>query len=252
MSHFEYLYRVLVSLFYHLSFLYLMSMKFSFSIVYSFLIVIVYLDRLLSLGSETTGPVVKELNGQQILGYIQEMNNTNFFSLIVESYSLKMNSNTGISKTELSGYIAGINDPDLKHVLENLVLLGDGGSVLTVDSTTSTGYQKSLAVFGKRPDNKYDILVVHATQEKKLGTDKLIAGGAGSVCAGILVGTVTMNPAIGAITTVVLASGTGLKATYDYSKEMPDVVLGYILQELIQRDIMKILPDNRVQFIIRQ
>jgi hypothetical protein len=229
-----------------------MNMKLSFSPVCSFLTIIICLNRFSSSEINTKDRIIKELNGHQLSAYMDVKNSSQLFSLIHESFTLKTSSKTGISKNELVDYIAGTTDPDLKRELEGIILLGDGGSALNIDSKTNTKYQKSLAVYGKRPDNKYDVLVVSSTQEKKLGTDKLIAAGAGSVCAGILVGTVTMSPVAGISTFIILASGSGVKATYDYSKEMPDVVLGYILKELVERGTMKILPDNSVQFMIRQ
>jgi len=79
-------------------------------------------------------------------------------------------------------------------------------------------------VYGKRTDGKYDVLVVYATQVKQLAFDKLFACALGLICAGIVAGVITTDPAVGAATTVTLAAGSGTKADYDYTKEMPDVV----------------------------
>ncbi len=40
----------------------------------------------------------------------------------------------------------------------------------------------------------------------------------------------------------ILAAGSGAKAAYDYTKEMPDVVFGDFLKELVKRRVLQTQP----------
>jgi len=195
--------------------------------------------------------VVNYLTAKQAYEYMAEVKkNENLFTLIRESFQLKMDITKGVTKNDMPEIVDAATDPDLKNALKGVKLVGDSKTLLTLDNTDRRKYRKALVFYGRRIDEKYDVLVVYATQVKELAVDKLVACGLGSVCAGIVAGVITMNPAIGAGTTAVLAAGSGAKAAYDYTQEMPDVLCGYILQELVQKNVLKIQPNENVQFAI--
>jgi len=195
--------------------------------------------------------VVNYLTAKQAYEYMAEVKkNENLFTLIRESFQLKMDITKGVTKDDMPEIVDAATDPDLKNALKGVKLVGDSKTLLTLDNTDRRKYRKALVFYGRRIDEKYDVLVVYATQVKELAVDKLVACGLGSVCAGIVAGVITMNPAIGAGTTAVLAAGSGAKAAYDYTQEMPDVLCGYILQELVQKNVLKIQPNENVQFAI--
>jgi hypothetical protein len=195
--------------------------------------------------------IVSYLTAKQACDYMAEVKkNDNLFTLIRESFRLKMDITKGVTKDEMSEVVNATTDPDLKNALKGVKLVGDSKTLLTLDNTERTKYRKALVVYGRRTDEKYDVLVVYATQVKELAVDKLVACGLGSVCAGILAGVVTMNPAVGVGTAVVISAGSGAKAAYDYTKDMPDVLCGYILEELVQKKVLKIQPNENVQFAI--
>jgi hypothetical protein len=91
---------------------------------------------------------------------------------------------------------------------------------------------------------------VHATQTKEFARDKLLACGLGAVCAGMLVGCIYMDPAVGLATGLAFFTASGVKAAYDYTNQMPDVLCGYILQELLQLNALQI-QNNNVQLAIK-
>ena len=112
-------------------------------------------------------PVVNYLTAQQASAYIAEVKkNENLFTLIRESFKLKMDTTKGITKDEMNEIIDGTTDPDLKNALKGVKLLGESRTVLTLDNSTKQGYRKALVVYGRRVDGKYDVLVVYATQVK--------------------------------------------------------------------------------------
>jgi hypothetical protein len=196
-------------------------------------------------------PLINYLTAQQASAYIAVVkDNDNLFRLIRESFKLKFDSRKGITKDEMNQLIDGTTDPDLKNVLKDVKLLGDSGALLTLDSATRNEFRKALIVYGKRNDGKYDILVVYATQTKEIAMDKLLACGLGSICAGILAGCATMNPAIGVGTTFALSAASGVKAAYDYSQDVPDVLCGYILQELVQKQLVNVLSNGKVELAV--
>lgn len=120
-----------------------------------------------------------------------------------------------------------------------MTLAGDSKTIFTLDNTERGNYRKALVVYRRRADEKYDILIVYVTQVKELAVDKLIACGLGSVCAGVL----TMNPGVGIGTAVA-------KATLDCTHEMSDVLCGYILEELVEKQVLRIQSNGIVQFAI--
>jgi hypothetical protein len=196
-------------------------------------------------------PLINYLTAQQASAYIAVVkDNDNLFRLIRESFKLKFDSRKGITKDEMNQLIDGTTDPDLKNVLKDVKLLGDSGALLTLDSATRNEFRKALIVYGKRNDGKYDILVVYATQTKEIAMDKLLACGLGSICAGILAGCATLNPAVGFGTAVVLSAASGTKAAYDYSQDVPDVLCGYILQELVQKQLVNVLSNGKVELAV--
>ncbi|CAF1479910.1 unnamed protein product [Rotaria sordida] len=117
--------------------------------------------------------------------------------------------------------VDGTSDPDLKDTLKGIKLHADNKALLTLDNSIRTKYRKALVVYGKRTDRRYDVMVVYATQVKELAVDKLVACGLGSICADVVAGVVTMNPTIGAGTVTILSAGSGAKAAYDYTQDMP-------------------------------
>jgi hypothetical protein len=195
--------------------------------------------------------VVNYLTAKQAYDYMDEVKkNDNLFILIRESFKLKMDITKGVTKDEMNEVVDATTDPDLKNALKGVTLVGDSKTLLTLDNTERTKYRKALVVYERRTDGKYNVLVVYATQVKELAVDKLVACGLGSVCAGIVAGVITMNPAVGVGTAVVLSAGSGAKAAYDYTKDMPDVLCGYILEELVKKHVLKIQPNQNVQFAI--
>ncbi|UJR29447.1 hypothetical protein I4U23_010659 [Adineta vaga] len=196
-------------------------------------------------------PIVNYLTAKQACDYMAEVKkNENLFTLIRESFQLKMDITKGVTKDEMNEVVSAATDPDLKNALQNIRLVGDSKTVLTLDNSNRAKYRKALVVYGRRSDGKYDVLVVYATQVKELAVDKLVACGLGSICAGIVAGVVTMNPVVGVSTVALLSAGSGAKAAYDYTQEMPDVLCGYILEELVQKRVLQIQPNQSVQFAI--
>ncbi|CAF4068713.1 unnamed protein product [Rotaria sp. Silwood1] len=197
------------------------------------------------------GTVIKHLNVQQATDYIAEVTkNSTVFHMIRESFKLKYDEIKGITKDEMDEVIDGMADADLQRALKGVKLLGDGRSILAVDNMERNKYRKSLVIYGKRNDGKFNVLVVHATQVKELDVGKLVACGLGAACAGVLAGCLTMNPVVGVSTAALLSAASGVKSAHDYTQQMPDVLCGYILEELVQKNILKIKPNSDVQFAI--
>lgn len=195
--------------------------------------------------------VIKCLDAKDIQAYTAEVvKNENLFLLIREAFQLKFDHTRGIEKCELSDFIESLSDPDLKKVMKGFKLLGEGKANITIDQKTGSYYRKTLVAYVLRKDGKYDILVVYATQTKELDYQRVAACGIGSVALGVLAGFVTLNPWVGVVVGVGSAAGSAAKGAYDYSKPMPDVLCGFMLQELVRRRVLSILPNNDVQLAI--
>ena len=195
--------------------------------------------------------IIKCLDAKDIHAYMAEvLEKKNLFLLIRESFELKFDHTRGLGRNEISDFIESLSDPDLKRTLKGVKLLGDNRANMTIDQKTGSYYRKALIAYTQRKDGKYDLLVVYATQTKELDYNKVAACGLGSICLGILAGFVTMNPWVGAGVATVAAASSGAKAAYDYSQPMPDVLCGFMLEELVRRRVLTIMPNKEVQLAI--
>lgn len=196
--------------------------------------------------------IITYLNGRDIQTYMAEVvKNENLFQLIHEAFQLKFDYTRGLAKNEIPDLINSISDRDLKETLKDVKLLGESKANITIDQKTGSYYRKALVAYVQRKDGKYDVLVVYATQTKKLDYDKVAACGVGAVCLGVLAGFVTLNPWVGVAVGVGAAAASGAKAAYDYSKPVPDVLCGFMLHELVKQQILTVLPNNDVQLAVK-
>lgn len=145
---------------------------------------------------------------------------------------------------------SSVSDSDLRQTLKGMKLLGESKANMTIDQKAGSYYRKALVAYIQRKDGKYDILVVYATQTRELDYNKVAVCGVGSVCLGILADFVTMNPWAGVVVGACAAASSGAKGAYDYGKPMPNVLCGFMLEELVRRRVLAILPNNDVQLAI--
>jgi hypothetical protein len=198
------------------------------------------------------GLVIKTFRPQEAKVFLDEVSkNENVINLIRQSFSLKIKVSKGVTDSELERIAKATKESELKQLLTSVVLVGESDATLTVDAEDGNNYRKSFVVFNRRAGtDKYDILVVQASQVKEFDYRKLTACGLGAIISGIAVGLVTANPAIGVCVGGAVAAASGSKAVYDYKKQMPDVVSGYILDELVKQKYLQIKPNDEVIFAI--
>ncbi|CAF0728818.1 unnamed protein product [Adineta steineri] len=194
--------------------------------------------------------IIKFLNPNDIQAYMAVVNNKNLFQLIHEAFQLKCDVTRGLARNEIPDLIDSIPDRDLKQTLKGVKLLGESKVNMTIDQKTGSYYKKALVAYVQRQDGKYDVLVVCATQTKELDYDKVLACGVGAVCLGVLAGFVTLNPWVGVGVAAGAAAASGAKGAYDYCQPMPDVLSGFMLHELVRKQILTVLQNGDVQLAL--
>ena len=195
--------------------------------------------------------IIKFLNGNDVQAYMAEVvKNENLFILIRESFQLKFDHTRGLLKSEISDYIESLSDRNLRSAMKDIKLLGESRANITIDQKTGAYFQKAFIAYIQRKDGKYDILVAYATQTKDLDYQKVVACGVGSLALGVMAGFVTMNPWVGVSVAAITSTASVTKGACDYCTPMPDVLCGFMLQELATRQILTILPSKDVQLAI--
>jgi hypothetical protein len=130
-------------------------------------------------------------------------------------------------------------------MLQRLLNLSEGEDMLlaaTEEGENHTRY--SWVVKGeKMKSGKFDVLVVRATQGKQVDKKKLMAIGLASTSVGCIIGAV-VNPVAGMITGSPMLEAAGLKTVFDFQKSPPDLIYGYIIKNLNDKNLLNISNTN--------
>ena len=195
--------------------------------------------------------VIRDLNATQADQYRQEAaKNPSLLNFMRQAFQIQVEMTKGITKEEMQELFTEATDKDLKALYGRVKLVGEGRSMVLVDTKERNKYRKGLAMQRKRSDGKFNLLVVHAVQVKELDNTKLAGCGVTAVCIGAVAGLITLNPVIGSAAAAGAAALGGAKVGYDYYKEMPDVLCGYILDDLVKKQMLTINPNHEIEFSI--
>ena len=181
-----------------------------------------------------------------------------FTSLMREHFELTYDTYQGYTQEEFDQVINETVDPDKKLFLSELRPRGDGREKLhqgETNSSMSRRYERMVGCVVRRPDGKYNIIVVKASQIKEIESKKLLACGVGVVALGILAGVALgsvgfdLLAAKGAAVAGIAVIGGGAVAigskTDSERNNMPDVVCGFIVYELERRDVL-VISNNQI------
>jgi hypothetical protein len=199
---------------------------------------------------------VKDLTVNELEDYKNHARNMNgFFDLMYEYFELSYDTYKGYTAAEIRAEVEELYDQDKKKFLRELKFRGEGRSKIIQTSNSglaSRRYSKMFAVYAQRQNDptKYDMIFVRVNQIKEIDVSKLSACILGSTAAGIALG-LALGPVgwavIGtkaAIGVGAAVAGGGLAATAAKSNSeltnMPDVITGYIVNQLEQKRILSI------------
>ena len=198
-----------------------------------------------TISDSTMSLVVKELNARDVDSY-RERAKVADYSMLREFYELDMDRCLGYSKTEIEELVSETSDAFKKELLRDLRPRGDGRAILRQVSPmtwTTQAYETVFAAIVKREENRYDIVFMRARQIREVNKNKLLGAGL-HFCVNALAGY-----AAGGFWGAGVAAGyTGKekveKLAGDLEKEMPNVLAGYIANEMVTRKILEVRNDE--------
>jgi hypothetical protein len=163
--------------------------------------------------------------------------NENPFDLIRKGFQLKYKTTRGLQFDELEEMIQLEQGSDSQFMLKQIQQLSEGQSTWLGTTVADSNERDTILVYGSFIDGKYNVLNVRTTQIKQLHEQKLLACGVGSLCAGILVRSI-LSPIAGLFTSGSILAVCTAKTIYDYRRTLPDVMYGYIFNELMRKNVV--------------
>jgi hypothetical protein len=169
----------------------------------------------------------------------------------------------GVTEPELEKILAREPNGEVRRMLMEITLVGDGFTSLKAGRLRSGKMIKDMTIFAKRSNEKYDIVVATASQSKEIDSQKVVvafgvAAALGGAAYSVVMGVCLYNPALLAVQGACPAAahalaakvalgvggiaigGAAVKAAMDYNEALDDHVTGYMAQKLIEEGIFTI------------
>jgi hypothetical protein len=186
----------------------------------------------------------------EVQQYTDQVKRTSgLFSLIQESFDFDFGEYRGVTEADLATISRRISDQQLKDVISEIALVGDGPAKSSDKSVVNgKGYKKAFFAAKKRSDGKYDVVYCTATQIRTIDWEAI--GWATLVAGGIATGVAVALPGVGVVAGAAIVGGTAaataatggiVGALQKKFKKMPNVIMGYIGQELTNKNLMQIV-----------
>jgi hypothetical protein len=163
--------------------------------------------------------------------------NENLLDLIRKGFQLNYKITRGLQFDELEEMIQSEHGSDSQFMLKQIQQLSEGQSTWLGTTIASSNKRDTILVHGSLINEKYDVLNVRTTQIKQLNGQKLLACGVGSLCAGALVSSI-FSLIAGLFTSGSILAICTAKTVYDYRRTLPDVIYGYIFNELMRENVV--------------
>ncbi len=144
-----------------------------------------------------------------------------------------------MSLTGLSSMIDSTRELTKRKLLDQIRLLGAGETILLA-ATEETNYgqeRNSWVIQATNSNSTYDLIVVNARQIKQFDKKKLLACGLVTVFVTGL-GTLLLPPYGGLVAGIVWTTVVVGKAVVDYRLTLPDVIHGYILKDMNDKNLL--------------
>ncbi|CAF1288845.1 unnamed protein product [Rotaria sordida] len=186
------------------------------------------------------------LNPSDAMRYIQEVTNeANLFTSVKEAVTLTHDFLKGLHEAEFQELIEDTEEPYLRTLLQKVLDLREGEMTLLASTREEKNHSRlSWVVKGERMKNgKFDIVQVNACQVKEIDKQKIAAYSLAAASLGCVIGAVA-NPVVGMITGSAALAAGGLKTAFDVKKCPRDVIYGYILKYLQDKNLLNISNSN--------
>ena len=193
---------------------------------------------------------IYDISKSEVQQYTDQLKRTSgLFSLIEESFNFDFAEYRGVTDGDLVAILRRISDEQLKDVIMEITLVGDGPAKSSDRGVVNEkGYKKAFFASKKRSDGKYDIVYCTATQLRTIDWEAI--GWATLVASGIATGVAVALPGVGLGVGTAIVGGTAaataatggiVGALQKKFKKMPNVIMGYIGQELENKKLIQIV-----------
>lgn len=167
-------------------------------------------------------------------------------NLIGQSFNVATDMAKKITGNEVHNLCMRTVDTNLKRLYERVRLIGDGR--IEKICAGVNGKDLSLTLYQRNLDDTYDLLVAHAMQTKEIKSTDLVGNGLTGVVVGVVAGVLTVNPFIGFAAGTAVTSAIDAKTVSDYTKQISDLLDGFLIDELIKRRYLKINANHELEF----
>ncbi|CAF1534641.1 unnamed protein product [Adineta steineri] len=180
------------------------------------------------------------LNPQNYEHCMEELSkNEDLLQLMQKGFQLTYDKTCGLQLDELQELIQLEHKENAQFMFKEIQKLSEEQSTWLAATSGDTIERNTIVVFGKIVDGKYDILTVRATQIKTFDKQKLIACGIGAFSLGVCVGAIA-TPLFGMLAGGLILAASGVKTMYDYQKDLPNLIYGYIFQQLTDKNVITV------------
>lgn len=201
-------------------------------------------ETLSALLTETTE--LNNLNPRDLMRRFQESSkNNDLLVFMQQTITLDHDISRGLAETELKELINDTQELTVRHMLERLLNLNEGEDILLATTEERGNHTRySWLVKGDRmKGGKFDVIIIRAKQAKQVDKSKTIAAGVASSSVGLILGTTLGLPA-GAIACGAMLGAVALKTASDLQKSHPDLIYGYIIKDLCDKQLLTIPNTN--------
>ena len=201
---------------------------------------------------------VKDLTPRDVFRYMEMLSREKAIVNVISTvFNMEKKMWRGVTESELEKILAREPDGEIRSLLRELALVGDGYTSMKAGNLKAGKMTKSMTLYARRSNGKYDIIVGVASQAKEIDPTKvalafgscaaagaLAAAAAWTMCSIPHMAVICAAPAVavkvGLVTTVAGVAGVTVKAAQSYSEALDDHMTGYMAQKLVDDGILKI------------
>ncbi len=196
---------------------------------------------------------VNILNPQQAMAYIEKVTeNENLLTLMKNKITLTHDYSQGFTEAEIKDHIEEIEDSNLRILIKKVLdLQKDETTLLTSTVQKTNNVRQTWVVQGeRRGDGKFNLIEVHACQAKEIDKPKMAVYGITAASLACLAGTVFSPTTAAALGGAAVAAGA-IKTAFDFNTCPQDIIYGYILRDLQNKNLLK-FPNTNIKNQIQQ
>ncbi|CAF3506058.1 unnamed protein product [Adineta steineri] len=158
------------------------------------------------------------LNPQNYEHCMEELSkNEDLLQLMQKGFQLTYDKTCGLQLDELQELIQLEHEENAQFMFKEIQKLSEGQSTWLAATSGDTIERNTIVVFGKIVD----------------------ACGIGAFSLGVCVGAIA-TPLFGMLAGGSILAASGVKTMYDYQKDLPNLIYGYIFQQLTDKNVVNV------------